>query len=103
MITISSQRYRDDQTVQAKAKNKDYMVCVSPIFEIDGMTVRVVLDGHHSLQAAILDGVVPEYYEQDSRDNDVIALLGRGEIDTFLQLTRMDSDWYDIKTGRDIW
>jgi len=73
MITISSQRYRDDEIVQSKSNDNDYMVCVSPLFEINGMTVRVVLDGHHSLEAANIDGVQPEYYEQDSSNNAGVA------------------------------
>lgn len=103
MKTISSQRYLNDEIVEAKRAARDYTVAVSPAFEIDGETFRLVLDGHHSLEAAKLDGVEAEFVEQDARDNDNIALLNRGEIEDFLLTTRIDSDLYDVATGQDVW
>jgi hypothetical protein len=100
---ISSQRYINDGIVEQKRESKDYVVALSPAFEIDGMTVQVVLDGHHSLEAARLDNVDTEYYEQNVRDNDTIALLDSGNIDDFMSTHRLDSDWYNVETGNDIW
>lgn len=101
-ITISAQRYLDDAIVTAKRESADYTVMVSPVFAIDGQDYRVVLDGHHSLAAAKVDGVEPEFVEQDVSDNDTLALLERGEIEDFLAIHRIDSDYYDIATGEDI-
>lgn len=100
---ISAQRYRDEDTVEAKRAARDYVVAVSPEFEIDGETYCVVMDGHHSLAAAIADGVEPEYVEQTATDNDTICVLERGDIDDFLVMHRIDSDYYDVSTGHDIW
>lgn len=103
--TISGQRYIDDNIVARKAEEKDFEVQVSPAFPVDGWgLVRVVTDGHHSLAAARLAGVEPEWVEQDERDNDTIALLSRGSqgIDDFLTMHRIDSDFYDIETGHDL-
>lgn len=103
MITISSQRYLDDDVVAEKLANEDFVVSVSPWFEHDGLTMRVVLDGHHSLAAAKEAGVSPEYVELDSQDSDKIGLIDRGEFDLFLESAWMDSDYYDIETGVCVW
>lgn len=92
-MLISSQRYLDHDTVQAKRESKDYTVTVSPIFYIDGVAIRVVIDGHHSLAAAKADGVTPDFVE------DRINLLSKS-IDEYLEASYADSDWYDVATGK---
>lgn len=103
MKTISSQRFLDDAVVESKRGATTYIVKVSPAFEIEGETLRVVLDGHHTLEAAKLDGVEPEYVEQSPRENDTISVLNDGRVDDFLAMHRMDSDFYDVETGIDVW
>lgn len=100
---ISSQRYISEEIVAEKIGSEDFEVQVSPVFEIDGQQYRVVMDGHHSLEAAMQSGVEPVWCEQDASDNDHIALLESGEVEDFLAVAHVDSDWYDIQTGRDIW
>ena len=99
MKTISSQAYRDDEIVAEKLINKDFMVCVTPVFVIDGGEYRVVTDGHHGLEAAKLAGVDPVFVEQSIRENDNIAMLENGQIEMFLEHAYVDTDWYDIETG----
>ena len=101
--TISSQHHIDDEIVGAKRADGDYEVLVSPEFEIKGMMVRIVLDGHHSLAAAKADGVEPEWIEASARDDDRIGLLNDGKIDDFLSTTWMDGDYYDVETGEMVW
>lgn len=101
-ILMSSQRYLDDETVEAKRANQDYAVTVSPVFEYEGSLYQVVIDGHHSLAAAKLDGVEPEITEATASDCDTIGLLDQS-VELYLQAMYMDSDWYDAMTGRDIW
>lgn len=101
--TISSQHYIDDEIVEAKQASGDYEVIVSPTFEHAGVTVRVVLDGHHSLAAAKADGVEPVYIEADATDDDRVSLLNAGEFDDFLEAAWMDGDYYDVETGGDVW
>lgn len=103
MTLISSQRYLDDEIVAAKRAARDYVVSVSPEFQVDGETYTVVLDGHHSLAAARIDGVEPEFTVATVQDNDTIELLVRGSVDDFLALHRIDSDFYDVETGVDVW
>lgn len=103
VITASAQRFIDDAIVAEKRDGKDYDVMVSPVFEYAGIQMRVVLDGHHSLAAARIDGIEPCFAEADASDSDTIRLIERGEIEDFLELSRIDSDYYDINTGRDIW
>jgi len=102
-MIISSQRYINQDTVSANIDRQDYEVTLSPEFELDGETYQVVLDGHHAYHAAITAGVEPEFVEADSSDNDTICLLNEGFIEDFLAANYMDADWYDIRTGRDIW
>ena len=102
MKTISSQRFIDDEIVAAKRCARDYTVTVSPIFKIDGEDHRAVIDGHHSFEAAKIDGVKPNFVEASVQTDDRIFLLQNGAIDDYLELCWMDDDWYDINTGRGI-
>lgn len=99
-MIISSQRYIDDEIVQNKRENKDYVVTISPEFVIDGTAMQAVIDGHHSLAAAREDGVEPEYIVASVSEDDRIAMLQDGCIDDYLEVCYMDSDWYDIQTGK---
>ncbi len=99
---ISSQRHRDEQIVAEKRENRDYGVSVSPAFELFGEQVQLILDGHHSWDAAIADGVEPQIVELDATDDDRVGLLLNGNVDDFLAATYIDSDLYDIRTGHDL-
>ncbi|KAA8385464.1 ParB/RepB/Spo0J family partition protein [Acetobacter tropicalis] len=103
VITISSQKFLDEEIVAEKIAAEDFTVFVSPSFEIDGEEYRLMLDGHHSFAAAKEAGVEPVIIEQDGTDNDTICLLNAGNIDDFLAVNRNDCDFYDISTGRDVW
>ena len=103
MQIISSQRYLNDEVVAKKIANEDFEVTVSPAFIFEGKEYCVVLDGHHSLAAAKEAGVAPIYVEANSQDDDRVCLLERGDIEDFLEVTYMDSDWHDVETGYDLW
>ena len=103
MKTISSQRYIDAEIVSAKIAAKDFEVGVSPSFEVDGEAFRVVLDGHHSLEAARQAGVSPTYTEYTATDHDAICLLDSGDIETFLEAVHFGDDYYDVETGITVW
>ena len=62
---ISSQRYLDENIVKQKQANEDYTVQYA-LVEVEGQEYMVVVDGHHSLAAAIRDGVEPELEECDA-------------------------------------
>jgi hypothetical protein len=103
MQTISSQHHINDEIVAEKLAAHDFEVLVSPAFEYASATVRVVLDGHHSLAAAKLAGVEPEYLTATATDNDQVALLGRGDFEGFLEAAWMDGDYYDVDTQECVW
>ena len=95
---ISSQKFRDDEIVSKKRDAKDYVVSVSPEFEVDGVFMQTVMDGHHSFQAALLDGVNPVFVVQNATMNDSVLLLQKS-VDLFLEATFMGDDWYDFQSG----
>ncbi len=102
MITISSQRYLNDAIVAQKIEAQDFVVLVSPEFEVAGIVVRVVLDGHHSYAAAIEAGASPEFVEATGSDHDAVG-VEQDNPDEFLTITHMGDDYYNIETGGDIW
>ena len=70
------------------------------------LTVRsyaLILDGHHSLAAAIENGEDPIFTEYDSTEHDAICLLEFVDIEGFLQATHMGDDYYNVEPGKDIW
>ena len=93
-MIISSQRYIDQSIVDDKIKNSDYVVRFVWI-TIDGVAVRHIVDGHHSYAAAKLAGVSPEWEICDSTQQEADSM----DLDTYLEVHYIDSDWYDIETG----
>jgi hypothetical protein len=69
---ITNQLRLDPEIVEAKRATKDYQVQVSPVIMdvVTGKQYRVVIDGHHSLEAARLDGVPPELIEGGYGESD---------------------------------
>ena len=95
MATISSQRYLDDDVVSSKRIAGDFTVYT---YEVGDWTV--IVDGHHSLAAARLDGAEPAYrpVSRDlaaEYDHQVLAM----GIDGWLEAHQSDSDWYYVDTG----
>jgi len=101
-MIISSQRHLDGEIVAAKRAAHDYVVTLSPEFCLGGVQYQVILDGHHSLAAARLDGVDPVYRVATVQVCDCVALLDTS-IEDFLAAAWIDSDWYDIETGVSAW
>ena len=99
---ISSQHHLDDEIVEAKRVDRDYEVMLSPAFEIDGLTVQVVLDGHHSLAAAKADGVDADYIVANATDHDAVTLID-SDPRLFLEAVWADGDYYDVINGGDVW
>lgn len=102
VITISSQRYLNDEIVAQKVEAQDFVVLVSPEFEVDGIVVRVVLDGHHSYAAAKEAGVSPEFVEATGSDHDAVG-MEKHNAEGFLEATHLGDDYYNIETGACIW
>ena len=102
-MIISSQRYLNDEIVAEKQAAKDYVVMLSPVFEIDGVECQTVLDGHHSLEAAQIDGVDPVFEVADCSVSDNIGLLEDGKVDDFLEACHIDDNWYNVESGKYVW
>lgn len=98
-MIISSQRYLNEETVAAKRQSNDYVVTLTPEFVVGGESMQAVIDGHHSLAAAIADGVEPEWRIAAVSEDYRIALLDKS-VYLYLEVCYMDSDWYDVRTGK---
>jgi hypothetical protein len=99
-MIITSQSHRDEATIAEKQATRDYEVTISPEFEIDGETYQVIIDGHHSFEAALLDGVDPEFRIATSQDHDAIGLIADGKVDEFLEAVYHGEDYRDAYTGK---
>lgn len=102
-MIISSQRYRNEEIIEEKRMNQDYVVSVSPVFIFHEEAYQVILDGHHALEAALLDNVNPEYSILSVCECDAIQLLVDNKIEEFLEFIFIDSSYYDISSGTEIW
>jgi len=100
---ITSQSYINDEIVAAKRAAGDYSILVSPEFDYEGETYRVLLDGHHSLAAALEDGAEIDVTEATATMSDSVALIEKGQIEDFLSATYMDSDYRFALSGKDVW
>ena len=109
MRYITSQHYLNDAIVSDKLANRDFAVSVSPEFEVDGELYRVILDGHHSLAAAVEYAkqtgleVEIEFDEMDASRNDTVAVLESGNVDDFLALVYVDGPYIDAFSHQEIW
>lgn len=56
---VTHQKFLDDAIVQQKLENADFEVFVTPEFTIDGKQYRMIMDGHHSLAAAMRARIHP--------------------------------------------
>lgn len=84
---VTHQRFLDGPKVDEKIANNDFMVNVSPEFEDEGKKYRMILDGHHSLAAAVKARVMPVFVES----------LPRGPI--FNAVTREATDVQESPQG----
>lgn len=100
---ITSQHYINDEIVAEKIAAGDFEVQVSPKFEIGGETFQVIMDGHHSLAAALEAGVEPIIIEQDATENDCIALLDDNNVEAFLEACWMDGEYQYAISGKAVW
>lgn len=68
---ITNQTYLSHTTIAEKIAAQDFTVQLSPEFTTAaGKRYRVIIDGHHSLQAAVESGNVPVFVEANYSDSD---------------------------------
>lgn len=92
---ISSQEFRDNDIIQKKIDDNDFDVFVSPEFDAGFGKMRVVIDGHHSLSAAVKSGNTPNFVEYSSSDHDAIGLLESGDVEGFLEAVHLGDDYHN--------
>ena len=95
---ISSQRYLDEEIVTTKQAAHDYTVQCAVVI-VEGVEYMVVVDGHHSLEAAKRDGVEPDLEECES---ETFRFAGRNP-ELFLEQHHHGDDYYYCATGRTVW
>jgi phage-related protein (TIGR01555 family) len=68
---VTNQRHLSHEIVAQKIAAQDFTVQLSPEFQTaTGKRFRVIIDGHHSLQAAVESGNVPVFVEANYADSD---------------------------------
>ena len=101
MTIITSQHFVSEEIVAEKIANGDFEVFVSPAFEVDGEVYQVLLDGHHSLAAAVEAGRDPIIIERNEAEDDRVALIDNPE--DFLAACWMDGEYVNAITKAAIW
>ncbi len=91
---ISSQRFRDEKIVQEKIAARDFSAFFAEI-ELDGEILRVVVDGHHSAEAAVRCGVEADWQPIGGE----IQREAEKDGETFLAIFWNGDDWYNLYTG----
>ena len=59
-----------------------------------------MVDGHHSIAAARDAGEKIEWVTASTEIQQEVVYLGAEE---WMSQRQLDSDWYDVFTGRDVW
>ncbi|MBP8125645.1 MAG: hypothetical protein KAZ26_23560 [Caldilineaceae bacterium] len=97
-MIISSQRYLDNAIVTAKmgelAGETSVTLSVYDV-EVDGETMQVLFDGHHTYTAAQELGIEVKF-ETVRHPEDLTGI-------DLLEASWNDSDWYDIETEINVW
>lgn len=116
MTIISSQRFRDDEIIEMKIeelKNSDTTEIIIPVInaytkDLDGNDLYIMVDHHHTFDAANLLGIAVKFeevedeisYYKDIEDKNGEAICAAHY---------MDSNWYYIQhededmNGVDVW
>lgn len=96
MKIISSQRYIDEKIVEQKLEQlagKSSLVLEA--WDVGMDDLAVLSDGHHRLEAAQRLGI-PVTFEIASHPEKITGV-------TLLESMWMDSDYYDVETGKNVW
>lgn len=87
------QSFLDLKMVEEKRRNKDYIIKIAK-FDDDGEDVWILIDGHHSLHAAKIDGVKP-----------IIEIIKPTEktLERYVTAFGDLSNPMNVMTGNDLW
>lgn len=95
-MIISSQRFTDSQTVDEKITQlSGVKELVLQAFEVGEDDLAILADGHHRLEAAKRLGISVKFEITTHPE----GLTGQDLIEDMW----MDSDYYDVRTGENVW
>lgn len=96
---ISSQRHLDGAIV--KRKSETFKVFIVNVIEVmlRGQLYRVLVDGHHNMEAARLAGVEPIWRGAPKKLQRIMDKTPKADFERFLINNLTDSDWYFVDTG----
>lgn len=97
-MIISSQRYIDNKKVEQKMNEIGGRVTLPVLYagEYEGEAIYILVDGHHTAEAA-RELCLPINYE--TIDAKAWGYDTRWTLEDALENLWMDSDWYDVETG----
>ncbi len=98
MKVISSQRYLDENKVAEKVnelKAGRVEILELEVWEVGFEDLYILKNGHHRLAAAKELGIKVEFVEGSHPE----GLTG----ENLLEQSWIDSDWYYIETGENVW
>jgi hypothetical protein len=101
MRVISSQRYRDADLVEDKREAlalSNATTVTLPVIPVGTDDLYVLVDGHHTRDAALELGLAVEYRVLMRGEHDLAALSG----ERLLRAAHMGDDYYDVETGCDV-
>jgi hypothetical protein len=84
----------EERIVEEKRNNKDYKIQVAMIADDDTM-IAILVDGNHSFQAAMIDGVEPEI--------EIVKNEGEKELERYVVAFNDLSNPVNIITGVELW
>lgn len=100
MRYITSQLERIESIVAEKQAANDYEVSFVRVTMDDGEEIALVIDGHHSHEAAKRDGVDVQWVDVTDDYASEIAHLGGN---AFCDAHSCGEGWWEINTGRCAW
>lgn len=98
MTILSSQRYLDEEIVEEKkaqiAVESVVLIPCSYVGYLDGEEYAIVVDKHHTMAAAKELGIIVKFDVTEDSEK----LTG----DALLEARWIDSAYYDVETGMDV-
>ena len=99
MKIITSQSYIDRGIVAEKLESRDFDVFVTTPFELEGVEFVILVDGNHSLRAALEAGVDPTVHTIDMQEHEMAGI----DAGKALERCWQDGDYRDAITGELVW
>lgn len=111
MRVMSSQRYLDDEKVEEKIQQfiesgaKKLVIPVINAFvkDLDGEDMYIMIDCHHRFEAAKILGNIDIEYVEVEDDMTYYRDIENQNGEAVCETWRMDSSWFYVETGEEVW